>query len=139
MPGTTRLFPSVVFEIAVSNEDRERLLKDADEKYFSESTSVQAWWGVKLDITTPGEFCFWSGWGTRSLSGAGLRLEQQSEDEDGSSTFFPLHTDVAISQTFQILANLFYHPLPVPAGRPRYFVVDLENLRESLEYGVSIM
>jgi hypothetical protein len=137
MPGTTELFPSFVFEIAVMNEDRERLLMDANDKYLSEETSVQVWWGVKLDISTPDSFRFWTGWGMRSLSGMGLKLEQQTEDGQGVSAFLPLYTNVPLSGKFNIPASLIYHPLPVPAGRPQYFVVELEVLRKELEYGVS--
>jgi hypothetical protein len=66
MPGTTEHFPTFVFEIAVTKEDRERLLKDASDKYIS-----------KLDIATPGVHQFWTAWGMRALSGSELRLEQQ--------------------------------------------------------------
>jgi hypothetical protein len=53
-PGTTRpgfggvAFPTVVFEIAHKHEAWHLLLRDAREKAFSNSTSVQIFVGVKL-------------------------------------------------------------------------------------------
>lgn len=60
IPGTTEHFPAFVFEIAVTNEERQRLLTDANDTYFSIHTSVQVWLGVKLDIAAPGAHRFWT-------------------------------------------------------------------------------
>src|SRR5205814_4304582 len=50
-PCTFKHYPSFVFEVAVSNDDQERLLRDANDKYFNENTSLQVWLGIKLDLT----------------------------------------------------------------------------------------
>jgi len=139
MPGTTEHFPTFVFEIAVTNEDRERMLDDANDKFFSVHTSIQVWLGVKLDIATPGAHRFWAAWGMRTLSGNGLRLEQQTEDGAGSTAYLPLHSIVPLAGQFNIPGTLIYHPFPVPPNRPEYFVVNFEELRFELERGVSFM
>lgn len=48
--STMKIFFIRVVEIAVTNEEQERMLNDADEKYFHVDTSVQCWLGVKFDI-----------------------------------------------------------------------------------------
>jgi hypothetical protein len=139
MPATQEHFPTFVFEIAVTNEDRERLLKDANDKYFSIHMSVQVWLGVKLDIATPGAHRFWTAWGMRALSGSGLRVEQQNEDGAGSTAYLPVNSVVPLAGQFNIPAYLIYHPHPVAPNRPQYFVVDFEELRFELERVVSLM
>jgi len=47
MAGTTQHFPNVVVEVAYKNESPERLVSDANIKYFTVDTSVQVWLGVK--------------------------------------------------------------------------------------------
>lgn len=137
-PGTFKPYPSFVFEIAVSNEDRERLLTDAHEKYFSETTSVQLWFGIKLDVTNN---LFWAGWGRRSLTGAGLRLMEQTENEASIATYLPVYPypQVALAGEFSMPSSLIFHPLSLPAGIPLNFVVTLEQIRSKLEEGIDLM
>jgi hypothetical protein len=53
----------------------------------------------------------------------GIRLEQQSEDGQGSSAFLPLYTNAPLAGNCNIPADLIYHEL----------------LRKEIEYGVSLM
>jgi hypothetical protein len=50
-PNTTQHYPTFVFEIVITNEGRDRLLTDANDKYFDTDTSVQVWLGLKVDRT----------------------------------------------------------------------------------------
>jgi len=59
-PNTFRHFPTIVYEVAVTNENRNRLLSDANDKYFAVHTSVAIWVGLKIDLNF---FLFWAGWG----------------------------------------------------------------------------
>ena len=58
-PGKLSGYPTCVFEIAVSDEDRERLLTDAEDKYFAATTDVNVWCGVKVKPTAAGT-SFWA-------------------------------------------------------------------------------
>ena len=120
--GIFQHHPSLVFETAVSDESRERLPTDASDKYFNENTSQQAWLGVKLDLANN---LFWAGWGRRNLTGMGLRLMQQAEDNDGLSVFLPIyphpHPQLPIPGQFIIPSSPIFHPLALPAGTPFNF------------------
>jgi len=86
--GTFQHFPSLVYEVAVSNEDRERLLDDADKKTFSIHTSISCWIGLEIELQSS---TFWMGWGRRSLAGYGMKLEEQTEDDQGVAAYFPIY------------------------------------------------
>ena len=78
-----------MFECAVSNETLNRLLEDAEAKHFHINTSIQLWLGLKVRLSQVenGE-TFWIGWGRRKSIGYGLRLEEQSEDAQGTQLTF---------------------------------------------------
>lgn len=42
-PGTYRHIPTIVYEMALTNENYERLITDASQKYFNINTDVQGW------------------------------------------------------------------------------------------------
>ena len=131
-------YPTLVVEMAVTNEDRELLLTDVDQKYFHANTSVQAWIRVKLDLQ---HNIFWVGWGRRTNIGYGLRLEQQTEDEAGNATFVPVYPYPGPNLTGQISipSALILHPNPVPAGVPDYLVITLDQIRSWIEEGIDMM
>jgi hypothetical protein len=62
-PNTFRHFPTIVYEVAVTNENHNRLLSDANDKYFAVHTSVAIWVRVKIDLN---QNLFWAGWVLRS-------------------------------------------------------------------------
>ena len=137
-PGTFKHCPSFVFEVAVSNEDQERLLTDGNDKYFNENTSVQVWLGIELDLVNN---IFWAGWGRRNLNGVGLRLMQQTEDNAGVTTFLPVYPypQIPLVGQFIIPSSLIFHPLVLPAGVPLDLVIPLEDIRSKLEEGIDLL
>jgi hypothetical protein len=137
-PGTNKHFPTLVFEIVVTNENRERLLSDAADKYFNVHTSVQCWVGVKVDLS---QNTFWAGWGRRALIGYGLRLEEQTEDNNGVANFLSVYPypQQAIVGQFTIPSTLIFHPLPLPPNIPAHLVINLEELRQQIELGIDQM
>ena len=44
-------YPTFVFECAVTNENRDRLLDDAETKHFHVNTSIQIWLGLKVRLS----------------------------------------------------------------------------------------
>src|SRR5437762_11246165 len=137
-PGTTDHFPTFVPEVVVTNEDRERLSSDAEGKYFTVHTSIQCWLGIKI-LNQPKTF--WDGWGRRAKEGYGLRLEEETEDATGVSTFILVAQPAngAQPRQFTIPANYIFHPLPVPPALPQNLNIPFEEIREAVEYGLSLM
>ena len=65
-PNSQSPYPTFVFECAVTDENRDRLLDDAEAKHFHVNTSIQVWLGLKVRLgqVQHGE-TFWIGWGKR--------------------------------------------------------------------------
>jgi hypothetical protein len=137
-PNTFCHFPTIVYEVVVTNENRNRLLSDANDKYFSVHTSVAIWVGVKIDLT---QNLFWAGWGRRNLNGTGMRLEEQTEDANGVASYLPVYPlpRVILPGQFTIPSTLIYNPLPVPANKPANLVIAIETLRAAIEEGIGLM
>jgi hypothetical protein len=132
-------FPSLVFEIAVSNEDRARLLDDACKKYFTNKTSVNIWVGIKVDRSVLGAEHLWVRWGRRKLLGTGLKLEQQTEDEHGQSTSLPVHLPPGVTNLMgqiEIPSTLIFQLNQVPAAAPPRFVITFETIRGWITRGL---
>lgn len=49
-PNTQQHYPSLVVEVSITHENRERLLTDASDKYFHANTSAAAWIGLKINL-----------------------------------------------------------------------------------------
>jgi hypothetical protein len=126
-----------VFEVTVSHEGRERLLQDAESKYFNSITSISVWMGVKID-QSPAGITFWAGWGRRRQIGHGLYLVQQTEDADGLSTFLPVDSPTPLQGKLSVPSDIIFHPLPVPFTAPQTFTVPFEEIRQSIIKGSSI-
>jgi hypothetical protein len=127
-PGSSSPYPTMVVEIAYQNESLERLLQDAEEKHLSPDTNVNVWLGIKVNKNVTG-FQFWSGWGRRKLIGHGLRLVEQTEDNNGESQFYNVNALAPIPGQFAIPTADIFHPLPAPAQVPQDLVIPLEELR----------
>jgi hypothetical protein len=131
-----------VFECAVTNENRDRLLDDAEAKHFHVNTSIQVWLGLKVRLSEVqhGE-TFWIGWGRRRSIGYGLKLEEQSEDEHGAATFLPVFTpgDVTLPGQVAIPTGLIFQPLPCPANAPVDLVFSFEDVRLTIIDGLGLM
>ena len=132
-------FPSLVLEVAVSNEDRQRLINDACTKYLTETTSVKVWVGIKVDKTVIGREVFWAGWGRRKLVGKGLKLEEQTEDDDGSTIFLPVALPAGVQGllgNLEIPSQLIFEPKDVPATSPPTFTLPFEDIRQWVARGL---
>ncbi len=141
-PNSQSHYPTMVFEVAVTNESRDRLLEDADAKYFGVETSVQIWVGLKIRLSrvANGE-TFWFGWGRRKIKGFGLKLEEETEDDQGFSCYLPVHTQANAPLVGQVSipSRLMFNPLPPPAGIGATFVIPFESVRLALLTGLSFM
>jgi hypothetical protein len=136
-PGTGQLFPTLCFEVSVSNEDRDRLLSDAEEKYFAADTSVGVWVGLKIILELSGGETFWCGWGRRKETGSGLRLVDQTEDQEGFACFIPVH-DGAVAGVLRIPSRLVF-PVNPPNNIPPNLTITFESLRLNIIEGLAIM
>jgi hypothetical protein len=114
------------FKVAVSNEDRERLLSDAEDKYFAAETSVVAWVSLKIILDPSGGETFWCGWGRRRESGSGLRLVDQTEYQQGIPCFIPVHAGVVTGDLR--IATRFIFPVNPPVNIPPDLTITFESL-----------
>ena len=135
-PTTQRHYPSLVFDVAVTHENRQRLLTDVSEKYFHTNTSVAVWVGVKIDIANN---VFWAGWGRRASQGFGLRLEQQTEDKKSVTAFLAVNAPAPIPGEFTISSALVFGGVGLPENAPVNFVIPLEKIRKEIEEGIYLM
>jgi len=118
----------MVIEIAYQNKTLDRLLQDAEVKHMSPQTNINVWLGIKVNKTMGG-FDFWSGWGRRKLIGYGLRMVEQTEDENGNSAFIKVNAPAPIAGMFTIPSSAIFHPVATPAQVPQDLVIPLEELR----------
>jgi len=117
-------------------------LEDADEKHFHVNTSIAIWLGLKILLSqTQGGETFWIGWGRRKVIGYGLKLEEQSEDENGIATFLPIYSqgNVPLIGQLTIPTHLIFQPLQLPANAPPDFVLSFENVRQAIIAGFGYM
>lgn len=141
-PYSQSPYPTFVFECAVSNENRNRLLDDAEAKHFHANTSIQVWLGLKVCLSQvqDGE-TFWVGWGRRKSIGYGLKLEEQAEDGYGVATYLPVYRqgNVPLIGQLSIPTHLIFQPLPCPANVPPYLILSFENIRLAIAEGLQYM
>jgi hypothetical protein len=132
----------MVFEVAETHESRDRLLEDAEAKYFGIQTSIQVWVGLKIRLSSVanGE-TFWFGWGRRRTIGFGLKLEEQTEDAEGFTCYLPVHTpaNAPLVGQVSIPSRLVFNPLPRPANIGDNFVIPFESVRLAVLIGLSVM
>ena len=117
-------------------------MEDAETKYFSLETSVQVWIGLKarLSLVQNGE-SFWIGWGRRKTIGFGLKLEEQSEDEEGVTAFLPVYTQGNAPMTGQLTipSRLIFNPVQPPATVGANLITPYESVRLAIIQGLSYM
>jgi hypothetical protein len=81
----------------VAIEERNRLLADADDKYFLAGTSVAVWIGVKIELSQPkGNERFWIGVGRRRLLGFEMYWIHQSDDGNGVPLYLPVDVPAGV-------------------------------------------
>ena len=141
-PNSQSPYPTFVFECAVTDENRDRLLDDAEAKHFHVNTSIQVWLGLKVRLgQVQHRETFWIGWGKRRSIGYGLKLEEQSEDEHGVATFLPVYTadNAVLLGQVTIPTRLIFQPLPCPANAPEDLVLSFEDVRLAIIAGLELM
>lgn len=138
-PGSRSIFPTLVFECAITHKSRERLLTDADEKHFHINTSIALWIGLKIKLNadqTAGSF--WMGWGKRRTIGWGLRLVEQSEDVNRAATFLPVRSQVPLNGGLAIPTDQIFAPSQPRVNCPNLHI-SFEEVREAILEGLSLM
>jgi hypothetical protein len=139
-PNTTKHFPSVVFECAVTHENMERLLNDAHEKHFHINSSVAVWIGLKIRLRANNGHDFWMGWGDRGRLGYGLDLREQTESPTGEATFVSVNAPNGkpLATEFNIPSSLVFHGVIPPPNAPTHLKIVLEEVRLSIIQGLSM-
>jgi hypothetical protein len=66
-----------------------------------------------------------------------LKLEEQSEDENGIATYLSVYTqgNVPLIGQLTIPTHLIFQPLPTPAHVPPEFVLPFEDIRLAIIAG----
>lgn len=118
-------YPNVVVEVAVNNEGPTQLKADCH-RYFSSSTSVCVWIGIKVWVAGRK---FWVGWAERAPSGNRATIH--------SNMRFPPHHHPVNTPT-----NLVYHipmqtiygnGIPTPPNSPATLDIDCDEIRSIIE------
>jgi len=118
-------FLSIVAEVNVTDESPSALLNYA-QKYFSESTSVRIWLGVKVWLRSRQ---FWVGWGERQVNGSGCQVHSSMGWPPNSSS---INTPVNI--IYRIPMTMVYGPgIAMPSDAPATLDIDVEEIRQLLE------
>jgi hypothetical protein len=124
--------PGFVFEIAVANETMPMLSQPDVARYFQPNTGVRFWMGVKVWKHDKGDR-WWVGSASRDYLAGTWRNSYRLHIHP----FFPIvqtHNRLVSlpvpGQVINIPVNDLVHPLPLPAGCPALFTIDLESLRE---------
>ena len=84
---------------------------------------------------------FWIGWGRRKTIGFGLKLEDQSKDEEGITAFLPVYTqgNAPMAEQLTIPSRLIFALLQPPATVGPNFVIPYESVRLAIMRGLSYM
>ena len=136
MPGTTQHFPTFVVEIAYQNETPDRLAADANDKYFTAITSVQAWLGIKIfHNNNPANRQFWVIWGVRSLFGVGMVHRETTVDTNGNEACLDVESAVPLLGQFTIPSSYIYYPHDVPQTVPPNLIIRWETIRLAIQQG----
>jgi hypothetical protein len=139
-PHSQSIYPTTVFECAVTHQSRERLLADAEEKHFHVNTSIMVWIGLKVKLNaTQNGGGFWLGWGRRRVIGCGLRLEEQTEDLNGDTTFLPIQSQNPLPGGLTIPSTAIFGPLQPPATSPPNLWLAFEDVRLAISDGLEYM
>ena len=136
MPGTTQHFPTFVVEIGYRNQTPDRLVADANDKYFTDTTSVQAWLGIKIfDDNNPANRQFWGIWGVRSLFGVGMVIRETTTDANGNDACLDIQSVVPLIGQFTIPSYYIYYPHNVPQNVAANLVIPWETIRLAIQQG----
>lgn len=113
--------PNVIVEVAVNNESPTKLQQDCH-RYFTESTSVRLWIGIKVWLAGKK---FWVGWADRAAAGNRGNVHTQM-------TFPPIHhsTHTPVNIVYHIPLITVYGPgIMLPPNSPQTLNIDCEEIR----------
>lgn len=91
--------------------------------------------GIKAETTLAGT-TFWAGWGCRKPVGYGLRLEEQTQDVNGASIYYPVQISNPLMGQLTIPSMYIFHPLTPPPHLPQSFTLSFEDMRQEIEDGL---
>jgi hypothetical protein len=93
---------------------------------------------VRLSRVQNGE-TFWLGWGRMKSIGHGLRLEEQSEDTQGGSTYLPVYSqnNNPLVGQLTIPTALIFQPLQPPVGVVPNLVLSFEDVQLAIIRGLA--
>src|SRR5947199_79915 len=114
-------YPNVVVEVAVNNEGPQKL-KDDCHRYFSNTTSVCIWIGIKMWVP---ERKFWVGWAERSPTGNRATIHTNMR-------FPPHHHPIGtpVNLVYQIPMQTVYGVgVPIPQNSPATLDIDSDGIR----------
>jgi hypothetical protein len=115
---------------------RRRLIEDASKKYFTATTSVQVWLGIKIfHDDNPTQRRFWGLWGVRSLFGVGMVHRETTANINGNEACLDVHSDVPLVDQFRIPSRYIYYPHDVPENVSPNLIIRWEMLRLAIEQG----
>jgi hypothetical protein len=102
-----------------------------EEKQFHINTSIMVWVGLKVKLNaTQNSGSFSLGWGRRTRAiGWGLRLEEQTENLNGVTTFLPIHSQIPLHGSLTIPSTVIFGPLQPPATCPPNLWLAFEDVR----------
>jgi hypothetical protein len=68
----------------------------------------------------------------------GLLLAQESVDDEGYATFFPVHTATPLPGELRIPTNLIFGPGMIPPNLPQNYTLQFEEIRRWIDVGTNL-
>src|SRR5436190_4986028 len=116
------LYPNIVVEVVVNNENPDKL-KDCADQYFSALSSVRIWIAVKVWLEGKK---FWVGWGERAPTGIDATIHTTMAWPPHHS-----HITVPVNTIYNIPMALIYGPgIPIPHNAPPTLDINVEEIRQ---------
>ena len=118
-------YPNVVVEVAVNNEGPAKLKSDCH-RYFSNSTSVCVWIGVKIWLAGRK---FWVGWAERAPGGNRATIHTNMR-------FLPHHhaIDTPVNLVYHIpMQTVYGNGIPIPPNSPPTLDIDCDVIRDVIQ------
>lgn len=116
--------PNIVVEVAVQNESSTEII-DIMERYFSATTSVRVWIGMKVWLQ---DRKFWVAWAHRHPTGTGGVLQSQMQFPPHHASF-----DNPVNVIYSIPSQTVYGPgIALPPNSPLNLIIDCEQVRVAI-------
>jgi len=118
-------YPNVVVEVAVNNEGPAKLKSDCH-RYFSNTTSICVWIGVKIWLRGKK---FWVGWAERAPAGNRATIHTDMR--------FPPHhhpIDTPVNLVYHIpMQTVYGNGVPIPPTSPPTLDIDCDWIRDVIQ------